>query len=77
MLQDKVALTEISEHTAMLPKDFRYISMIAVNTAEAYESTINILKDIMNLDSEEDNPALTYIANPDSLPIQALFGEGR
>ena len=63
-------ISYVSSHKAPLPDNFVAPIQIAYVT-DTVSDAISELKIIMNLDNAKDNPALTYITDPESLPTKS------
>jgi len=70
----KNCIIQVKDHKAEIPSDAKYITQIAYKE-NLSDVDLEILREIMNLNSEEDNPALVYIQDPNSLPKKALAAE--
>ena len=72
LLVDKICATSITEHTAVLPSDLRFVTMIVWKASNVTDSTVeDELQRLMNLENTIDNPALNHMAYPNSIVLTA------
>lgn len=69
--EDTAQLIAVSEHTASLPSDLRYITQLAYHTQSSAQDIEGLLH-TMNLDSVKWSPAINHMANPTGLAERAI-----
>lgn len=71
----KVSKLSVLNHKASLPNDYQYVVMAAIKPCENAEDVSDYIKEEINLLSEEDNPAMQHMAEPEHIVdrIQSLY----
>lgn len=70
--ENYICMLEVSDHEAYLPTNWKYINMIVGRWDDTYINIREELQRIMNLENEDDNPALAHMAYPERLVDRAI-----
>lgn len=65
--QEHVCYLPVVEHKASLPSDLKYLIQILYTKPQSDDQVVEELKEIMNFDSPQWNPAIVHMDNPDGL----------
>ena len=70
-LQTHVCYIPVVDHAATLPEDLKYLIQILYRKPESSDVVVEDLKQVMNFDSPEWNPAIVHMQDPNALPEAA------